>query len=175
MVTGAGVCRGESGDRASHSCSFAALCEEVGSRTFGDYSASEDCSKLKCTVIEQAKASGHGGNREGAGEGLTTVRGIMLSGWNCPSMNGGDDMSLALSEPVYKITCPACSKDSRYSIFAMLFTIRVRCPICYESIKAAEHFRRTELRDLLRLRGYSGYFFGANGHSFSPAREQHTP
>lgn len=83
-------------------------------------------------------------------------------------------MSLALSEPVYRITCPACSKNNLYSIFAMLFTTRVRCPICDESIKAAEHFRRTELRDLLRQRGYSGYFFGANGHSFSSAREQHT-
>lgn len=31
-------------------------------------------------------------------------------------------MSLTLSEPVYKINCPACSKDNLYSISAMLFT-----------------------------------------------------
>lgn len=111
------------------------------------------------------------GVERGVGEGPTTVRGIIPNGLNCPSMNGGNNMSLALSEPVYKITCPARSKENLYSICAMLFTTRVRCPICYESIKAAEHFRRTELRDLLRQRGFSGYFFGANGHSFSPARE----
>lgn len=50
---------------ATHPCAASALCEKVSSRTFGAYSASEDCSMLECAVIEQAKASKHGGSCEG--------------------------------------------------------------------------------------------------------------
>jgi hypothetical protein len=60
-------------------CAASASFEEVGSRTFGDYSGSEDCSKLECTVIEQAKASEHGGNREDV-EGIGGGVGAMIEG-----------------------------------------------------------------------------------------------
>jgi hypothetical protein len=74
-------------------------------------------------------------------------------------------MSFTLSEPVYKITCPACLKDNLYSLFEIIFETKVHCS-CHESIAVADHYRRTEIADLLKLtgprRGTPGLFIGAS-------------
>ena len=64
--------------------------------------------------------------------------------------------------PVYKITCPACLKDTLYSIVDMISKNRLPCPICHESINVADHYRRTELQELMKKIGYSGEFIGVN-------------
>lgn len=70
-------------------------------------------------------------------------------------------MSLAISQPVYTITCPSCLKDNLFSLGEIIFSPRVHCS-CYEAIKVADHYRRNEIAELLELTGRTGFFIGAS-------------
>jgi len=77
-------------------------------------------------------------------------------------MNGGNNMSLTLSKPVYKITCPAFHWDTSYSLITAIFDSKVNCPSCYEAITVADHFRRTELEDIAERLGFARNFIASN-------------
>lgn len=73
-------------------------------------------------------------------------------------------MTTSISEPVYKITCPSCRKDNLYSIFEIIHETRVHCS-CYEAIEVADHYRRNEIVELLKLTGplgHSRFFIGVS-------------
>lgn len=72
---------------------------------------------------------------------------------------------LALDQPIYKITCPVCHSETRYSLFDMTTRQRVNCPRCYESIKVVDQYRRSELEDLAEKLGLSRDFLGVNDAS----------
>ena len=74
-------------------------------------------------------------------------------------------MTTSTDEPVYKITCPACSKDNLYSIHKMLTEIRVHCS-CKQAIEVSDHYRRYEIAEFLyragRIKSPTGFFAGAS-------------
>jgi len=62
----------------------------------------------------------------------------------------------------YTITCPACHKDSLYSLITALWRPKVNCPSCHESITVADHFRRAELEDIAEKLGHPRNFIAGN-------------
>jgi|CXWL01.1.fsa_nt_gi hypothetical protein len=70
-------------------------------------------------------------------------------------------MAITLSEPAYTITCPSCLKDNLFSIGEMLSLTWVHCT-CYQAIKVADHYRRNEIAELVKLTGRYGFFTGGS-------------
>ena len=67
-----------------------------------------------------------------------------------------------LSIAAYKITCPACGKDSLYSLVQVVTENFLHCTVCPERIDGALYYSRPKVEELMEKLGYRGKFISVN-------------
>ena len=67
-----------------------------------------------------------------------------------------------LTIPAYKITCPACGKDSFYTLVQVVTENFLHCTFCPERVEGAMYYSRPRVEELMQKLGYSGNFISVN-------------
>jgi len=67
--------------------------------------------------------------------------------------------------PVYKITCPACDKESLYSLVQVITENFLHCTFCPERLDGAMYYSRPRVEELMKQAGYSEDFISINDKS----------